>query len=75
MVFAQYRELGVVLWRGYSVQAAMDQRLGNVSDVGKGRQSPVLYGSRDLNLVTMSPPLANQMPQAVGAAYTFKQKG
>ncbi|KAJ1420458.1 hypothetical protein B484DRAFT_421419 [Ochromonadaceae sp. CCMP2298] len=34
MVFAQYREQGVLLWRG-SLQA-IDQCFGNSSDLGKG---------------------------------------
>ena len=35
---------------------------------------PVHYGSKDLNFVTISSPLATQMPQAVGSAYAFKRK-
>ncbi|KAL8562750.1 hypothetical protein ACOMHN_022625 [Nucella lapillus] len=40
--------------------------------MGKGRQMPVHYGSKDLHFVTISSPLATQMPQAAGAAYAFK---
>ncbi|KAL4709752.1 hypothetical protein ACJJTC_005555 [Scirpophaga incertulas] len=73
MVFAQYREVGVFLYRGYSVADIVNQCYGNVEDPGKGKQMPVHYGSRQLNLVTLSSPLATQMPQAVGAAYALKR--
>eukprot|EP01038_Epipyxis_sp_PR26KG_P012791 gene12791-17149_t len=74
MVFAQYREVGVLLWRGFTLQQAADQCFSNESDLGKGRQMPVHYGSKELNFQTISSPLATQMPQAVGAAYSFKLK-
>jgi 2-oxoisovalerate dehydrogenase E1 component alpha subunit len=72
MVFAQYRELGVLLWRGFTLQQAADQCFSNESDLGKGRQMPVHYGSKELNFQTIASPLATQMPQAVGAAYSYK---
>ena len=40
----QYRELGVLLWRGWGIDAAMAQCFGNEQDKsGKGRQMPVVY--------------------------------
>lgn len=74
-VFAQYREQGVLLWRGFSLQQAADQCFSNEGDLGKGRQMPVHYGSRALNYQTISSPLATQLPQAVGAAYANKIAG
>jgi 2-oxoisovalerate dehydrogenase E1 component alpha subunit len=39
----QYRELGVLLWRGWGIDAAMAQCFGNEQDVSsKGRQMPVV---------------------------------
>jgi len=72
MVFAQYREHGVLLWRGFSIQEAVDQCFSNIGDKGKGRQMPIHYGSRRLHFQTISSPLGTQIPQAVGAAYAFK---
>jgi len=72
VVFAQYREVGVLLWRGFSLQQAADQCFSNEMDLGKGRQMPVHYGSKELNYQTISSPLATQLPQAVGAAYALK---
>ncbi|XP_046370174.2 2-oxoisovalerate dehydrogenase subunit alpha, mitochondrial-like [Haliotis rufescens] len=74
LVFGQYREAGVLMWRGFTLDQFMNQCYGNAGDVGKGRQMPVHYGSRDLNFITISSPLATQMPQAAGAAYAFKLK-
>jgi TPP-dependent pyruvate/acetoin dehydrogenase alpha subunit len=51
------------LWRGFTLDQFMNQCYGNCEDVGKGRQMPVHYGSKDLNFVTISSTLATQMPQ------------
>ncbi|KAI9914465.1 hypothetical protein PsorP6_008116 [Peronosclerospora sorghi] len=72
MVFAQYREPGVLMWRGYTLQQFADQCFSNKDGHGKGRQMPVLYGSKHLHFQTMSSPLATQIPHAAGAAYAFK---
>ncbi|RLN27239.1 hypothetical protein BBJ28_00019949, partial [Nothophytophthora sp. Chile5] len=72
MVFAQYREPGVLMWRGFTLQNFADQCFSNQDGHGKGRQMPVHYGSKNLNHQTISSPLATQLPQAVGAAYAFK---
>ncbi|XP_050784519.1 2-oxoisovalerate dehydrogenase subunit alpha, mitochondrial isoform X1 [Gopherus flavomarginatus] len=73
LVFGQYREAGVLMYRGYPLDLFMAQCYGNVSDTSKGRQMPVHYGCRDRHFVTISSPLATQIPQAVGAAYAFKR--
>jgi 2-oxoisovalerate dehydrogenase E1 component alpha subunit len=72
MVFAQYREMGVLMYRGFTLQQLADQCFSNESDNGKGRQMPVHYGSKELNYQTVSSPLTTQLPQAVGAAYAMK---
>ena len=74
LVFGQYREAGVLMYRGFTLEQYMSQCYGNVDDIGKGKQMPVHYGSKELNYVTISSPLATQMPQAVGAAYAFKRE-
>ena len=72
MIFAQYREPGVLMWRGFSLQQFADQCFGNVDASEKGRQMPVHYGSKKLNFQTISSPLATQIPQAAGAGYSMK---
>lgn len=74
VIFSQYREVGVLLWRGFTVQQCADQCFSNEADLGKGRQMPVHYGSKALNFQTISSPLATQIPQAVGAAYALKKQ-
>ena len=71
-VFAQYREQGVLLWRGYTLPQFANQLLGNKLEPGKGRQMPIHYGSKELNYQTISSPLGTQLPHAVGAAYALK---
>ncbi|XP_037727952.1 2-oxoisovalerate dehydrogenase subunit alpha, mitochondrial [Drosophila subpulchrella] len=72
LIYGQYREAGVLVWRGFRIDQFIDQCYGNVDDLGRGKQMPVHYGSRELNFVTISSPLSTQMPQAVGAAYAMK---
>ncbi|CAD6188299.1 unnamed protein product [Caenorhabditis auriculariae] len=74
LVYGQYRETGVLLWRGFQMIQFMNQCYGNSDDINKGRQMPVHYGSKDLNFVTISSPLTTQLPQAVGSAYAFKRQ-
>ena len=63
VVLGQYREAGVLLWRGFTLDECMNQCYANQYDNGKGRQMPVHYGSKELNFVTISSTLATQMPQ------------
>ncbi|PIA47673.1 hypothetical protein AQUCO_01400349v1 [Aquilegia coerulea] len=72
IIFPQYREPGVLLWRGFTLQEFANQCFGNKSDYGKGRQMPIHYGSKKLNYFTVSSTIATQLPQAVGAAYSLK---
>ncbi|KAJ1941850.1 hypothetical protein EC988_006653, partial [Linderina pennispora] len=74
-VFGQYREAGVLLQRGFTLEQFMNQCYSNELDPGKGRQMPVHYGSKELNFQTISSPLATQIPQASGAAYAMRREG
>ncbi|QQP51304.1 2-oxoisovalerate dehydrogenase subunit alpha [Caligus rogercresseyi] len=49
--------------RGQTLENIMNQCYSNQLDLGKGKQMPVHYGSKDLNF----------MPQAAGTAYAFKR--
>ncbi|KAG6660663.1 2-oxoisovalerate dehydrogenase subunit alpha 2, mitochondrial-like isoform X4 [Carya illinoinensis] len=71
-VFPQYREPGVLLWRGFTLQEFANQCFGNKFDYGKGRQMPIHYGSNKHNYFTVSSTIATQIPHAVGAAYSLK---
>jgi 2-oxoisovalerate dehydrogenase E1 component alpha subunit len=75
MIMAQYREQGALMYRGFSIDEFMNQLFGNELDYGKGRQMPIHYGSRKLHYMTISSPLATQIPQAAGYAYGQKMAG
>ncbi|XP_039052980.1 2-oxoisovalerate dehydrogenase subunit alpha 1, mitochondrial-like isoform X1 [Hibiscus syriacus] len=72
IILPQYREPGVLLWRGFTLQEFADQCFGNKADYGKGRQMPIHYGSKEHNFFTISSPIATQLPQAAGIAYSLK---
>jgi 2-oxoisovalerate dehydrogenase E1 component alpha subunit len=75
MIFAQYREQAALAYRGFSLEQFMHQNFSNEKDLGKGRQMPIHYGSKELNYSTISSPLGTQIPQAAGYAYGQKLKG
>ncbi|KAF9468624.1 branched-chain alpha-keto acid dehydrogenase E1-alpha subunit [Collybia nuda] len=73
-VLGQYREMGVLLWRGFGLNNVMAQCFGNEEDTsGKGRQMPVHFGSTKHHFHTISSPLATQIPQAAGVAYSLRR--
>ncbi|OTB14509.1 hypothetical protein K445DRAFT_318922 [Daldinia sp. EC12] len=74
VVFCQYREQGLFAQRGFTLKDFMNQLFANKHDPGKGRNMPVHYGSKELNIHTISSPLATQIPQASGAAYALKMQ-
>ena len=51
------------MYRGFSLDEFCDQCYGNSGDLGKGKQMPIHYGSTKHAFVTISSPLATQMPQ------------
>ncbi len=74
-IYPQYREDGALFWRGYPPQEYIHHMFGNAKDSLLGRQMPNHFGSRALNVVTVSSPLATKIPHAAGAAYGMKLKG
>ncbi len=74
MILGQYREHAALRYRGFSTVQFMHQMFSNEHDLGKGRQMPIHYGSKDLNYQTISSPLGTQIPQAAGVAYAQKLK-
>ncbi|MEH6470048.1 MAG: thiamine pyrophosphate-dependent dehydrogenase E1 component subunit alpha [Halopseudomonas sp.] len=75
MIMAQYREQGALVYRGFTLDEFMNQLFSNALDYGKGRQMPIHYGSAKLHYMTISSPLATQLPQATGYAYGQKLAG
>lgn len=74
-MYPQYRESGVMFWRGFTIQQYVHQMFGDASDLGLGRQMPNHFGSRALNVVTVSSPIGTKIPHAAGSAYAMKIQG
>ncbi|KAJ8765268.1 hypothetical protein K2173_011965 [Erythroxylum novogranatense] len=75
IIVPQYREPGVLLWRGFTLQQFANQCFSNRHDQCKGRQMPAHYGSKEHNYFTVASTIASQLPHAVGAAYSLKMDG
>lgn len=71
-MYPQYREAGVMFWRGYPVQEYVHQMFGDAKDLTLGRQMPNHFGSRALNVVNVSSPIGTKIPHAAGCAYAIK---
>lgn len=74
VIFAQYREAAVLQQRGFTLDNFMNQLFANKKDLGLARNMPVHYGSKELNVHSISSPLATQLPHASGAAYALKMQ-
>jgi len=66
MNFPTYRQQGLLIAGGYSVETMMNQIYSNAKDPMKGRQLPVMYSSKQDGYFTISGNLATQFIQAVG---------
>ncbi|HKO93188.1 MAG TPA: thiamine pyrophosphate-dependent enzyme [Polyangiaceae bacterium] len=71
-IFPCYRELGALLWRGFSLQTYLDNMYGNADDVVHGRQMPDHYTSKRLCYASVSSPIGTQITHAVGYAWAAK---
>ena len=74
-VFPSYRDHGVALLRGYPLETLVGQLFCNASDALRGRQMPNHWCDRAARVVSVSSPVATQLPQAVGASYAAKLCG
>lgn len=73
LVYAQYREAGVLVWRGFTISEFIDQCYGNSDDLGRGKQMPVHYGSKRLNFVTISSPLGKVLLKQTHFAHNVER--
>jgi len=71
-VWPQYRELGVIFWRGYTMEECANQCCHNELDQTKGRQLPMHIGSPEKYCMYVKSNLGQQVPAANGAAYAMK---
>jgi pyruvate dehydrogenase E1 component alpha subunit len=73
--FPHYRDPGVALLRGASIEQMLHQCYGTDEDRIQGRQMPNHYAFEELNYYSISSPIATQIPHAVGAAYAADLEG
>lgn len=73
-LFPCYREVGAALFRGFPLQAYVDNMYGNANDVVKGRQMPDHITSREARFGSVTAPIGTQITQAVGFAWAAKIK-
>ncbi|HRD56031.1 MAG TPA: thiamine pyrophosphate-dependent dehydrogenase E1 component subunit alpha, partial [Parachlamydiaceae bacterium] len=71
-MYPQYRESGIIFWRGLTVEEYVNHMFGNMHDPTFGRQMPNHFGKRELNVVTVSSPIGTKIPHAAGCAYAMK---
>lgn len=74
-LFPSYRDHGMALMHGYPLEALVGQLFGNRSDATRGRQMPNHWCDRSVRVVSVSSPVATQLPHAVGAAYAVQLRG
>lgn len=74
-VFPAHREQGVFLTRGMTLEEVFGHFMSKISDPAKGRQMPGHLGKFRNRLITLSSPVATQIPQAVGCAMASRYRG
>ena len=74
-VYPAYREHGIALYRGFTLEALVHHLFANEKDKEKGRRLPGLFGSKEHNFVNPSAPIGTQIIQAAGTAYAMKLQG
>ncbi|MEM7446980.1 MAG: thiamine pyrophosphate-dependent enzyme [Myxococcota bacterium] len=73
-IFPCYREFGALLYRGFPLQAYLDNMYGNAVDQVQGRQMPDHYTGKAYHFGSVSSPIGTQLTQAVGFAWAAKLK-
>ena len=74
-IVPRYRQPGSFLLRGATVKEMVAQCFGNAWDNTKGRQMPVHYSFKKLNMVSISSPIGTQLIQAAGVGMAMRRKG
>ncbi len=73
-LFPCYREHGAALLRGLPLATFMCGLFGNAGDLMQGHQMPCHEAWRPGRYLSISSPIATQIPQAVGAAWAARVK-
>lgn len=62
-IYAQYREAGVLMYRGYTLDEFMNQCFANKKDHGQGRNMPIHYASKKHGFVSLSTDLTGGLTE------------
>jgi pyruvate dehydrogenase E1 component alpha subunit/2-oxoisovalerate dehydrogenase E1 component alpha subunit len=74
-LFPALRETGASMWRGATIRDIVCQLIGNSGDVLSGRQMPMHFSDRRVNVVAWSSVIGTQLVHAMGAAWAAKLTG
>ncbi len=74
-LFPYYRQHGMLLCRGASVESLANQLYGNDQDHAMARQMPVHYTDKEKHFVSLSSVIGTHLIHAVGAAMAAQYKG
>jgi pyruvate dehydrogenase E1 component alpha subunit len=73
-VFPMYRDLGMMIQRGVSLDTLFDRLFGNCEDASLGRDLPNAYGWRKYHMFNLAAPIASQLQVAVGFAIAARYR-
>ena len=71
----QYREQGLLMWRGYTPLEILHAVKGDNQDYNLGRALVFHYAHRGRHIMPGSAPIGSKIGHAAGAGYTFRTKG
>ena len=71
-----YRDFGMAMYHGVSLEAMMDTQYGNCDDNNLGRQMPVHFTfDEPVRFLSISSPIGTHIPHAVGIAMAERKRG
>jgi 2-oxoisovalerate dehydrogenase E1 component alpha subunit len=71
-VVLQYREQGIMLWRGFTNAEMMHHVKGSNKDYVKGKALVFHYANPKLGVLPVSAPIGSKIPHAAGLGYSFR---
>jgi TPP-dependent pyruvate/acetoin dehydrogenase alpha subunit len=74
-VFPAYRQPGIPLWRGATLETLAHQIFGSAKDVSLGHQMPNHYSFHHLHFASVSSVIGTQISHATGGAMAAQARG